>query len=98
MRKLLGLILAPCAWALFQESVTVVASRLPAVPLRRVLVLEGSQLQNLPLRDWADVLRLVAGTGLARRGVFGIQADASLAGAPFEGVLVTCRRRVCVWL
>lgn len=88
MRMLLGLILAPAAWAQFQESVTVVASRLPAIPLRRVLVLESSQLQNLPLRDCADVLRLMAGTGLARRGVFGIQADASMAGAPFEGVLV----------
>lgn len=87
-RALFGVILASCAWAQFQETVTVVGSRLPEAPLRRVLVLESWQLQNLPLRDWADILRLLAGTGLARRGVFGIQADVSLAGAPFEGVLV----------
>lgn len=82
-----GLFALPCA-AQFTEQLTVVGSRLPSAPLRRVWVWQAEELDKLPLRHWSDLLRLVAGAGLARRGVFGIQADAALTGAPFEGLLV----------
>lgn len=74
-----GLFALPCA-AQFTEQLTVVGSRLPSAPLRRVWVWPAEELNNLPLRHWSDLLRLVAGAGLARRGVFGIQADASFLG------------------
>lgn len=78
---------APQAVAQFQESVLVTASRLPTPPLRRVLVLEKSELAKLPARDLAELLRLLP-IGLARRGAWGVQSDLALRGATFEGVLV----------
>lgn len=76
------------AYGQFAEEVTVTASRLPAVPVRRVLVLSREEIAKLPARSLEDLVRLVAGTGMARRGPFGIQADASFRGTTFEGVLV----------
>lgn len=76
------------AYGQFAEDVTVTGSRLPAVPVRRVVVLSQEEIAVLPVRSLEDLLRLVAGTGIARRGPFGVQADASLRGTTFEGVLV----------
>ncbi|MGC8917251.1 MAG: TonB-dependent receptor plug domain-containing protein [Thermoanaerobaculum sp.] len=74
--------------AQYRENVTVVGSYLPLQPLRPVVVWTREDLARLPAKSVSDLLRLVAGAGLARRGPFGVQADAALAGAPFEGVLV----------
>lgn len=76
------------AYGQFVEEVTVTASRLAALPVRRVLVLSREDIALLPVRSLDDLLRLVAGTGIARRGPFGVQADASFRGTTFEGVLV----------
>lgn len=72
----------------FAEEITVTGSRLAAVPVRRVLVLSREEVARLPVRSLEDLVRVVAGTGIARRGPFGIQADASFRGTTFEGVLV----------
>lgn len=72
----------------FAEEITVTGSRLAAVPVRRVLVLSREEVARLPVRSLEDLVRVVAGTGIARRGPFGVQADASFRGTTFEGVLV----------
>lgn len=84
----LAVVVAQGVYGQFVEEVTVTGSRLSAVPVRRVVVLSREEIARLPVRSLQDLVRLVAGTGIARRGPFGVQADASLRGTTFEGVLV----------
>lgn len=80
--------MAAAASAQYTEDLTVVGSYLPLQPLRPVVVWTRQDLARLPATSVADVLRMVTGSGLARRGPFGVQADTALGGATFEGVLV----------
>lgn len=84
----LGAAAASASYGQYVEDVTVTASRLASVPVRRAVVLSREDIARLPVRSLEDLVRLVAGTGIARRGPFGVQADAALRGTTFEGVLV----------
>jgi iron complex outermembrane receptor protein len=79
------------AEAPFGESVTVTATRLPvAVDAtgRAVAVLTAEEIARHPVRSLPELLQLVPGLDVARRGPFGIQADLSARGSSFEDVLV----------
>jgi iron complex outermembrane receptor protein len=91
---MLTLVLACCAAAQQLPTVTatveVVDSRLPAdsTPARRTVVLERADIAALPAHSVQELLALVAGVGVVRRGPLGVQADAQLRGATFEQVAV----------
>ena len=69
------------------ETVEVTGSRLGA-EIRPVKVLDRGQIERLPVADAAGALSYVAGVDLRERAPFGAQADLSLYGSGFEGVLV----------
>ncbi|HPC84052.1 MAG TPA: TonB-dependent receptor [Thermoanaerobaculaceae bacterium] len=73
-----------------RETVTVTASRLPAeaAAARRTVVLEREEIERLPVASVQELIALLAGASLARRGPFGAQADVMLRGATFEQVAV----------
>ncbi len=74
----------------FAESVEVTATRLPdeTTPSRRRLVLEREEIAQLPVNTLPELVEYLAGTGIARRGAHGVQADAQLRGGTFEQVAV----------
>ncbi len=74
----------------FEGRVDVAASRLPAseVPARPTVVLTRADIARLPVASVPELLLYLAGAGLARRGVAGIQSDVQLEGATFEEVAV----------
>ncbi|HPW54388.1 MAG: TonB-dependent receptor [Thermoanaerobaculaceae bacterium] len=72
------------------ESVIVTASRLPAEAAapRRTVVLEREEIARLPVESVQELIALLAGVSLMRRGPLGAQADVMLRGATFEQVAV----------
>lgn len=74
----------------YTEEVEVAATRLPqeTSTARRSLVLTRREIAALPASTIPDLLSAVAGTGLSRRGAFGVQADGALRGTTFEQVAV----------
>lgn len=79
------------AEAPFGESLTVTATRLPVAAEatgRAVLVLTAEEIARHPVRSLPELLQLLPGLDVARRGPFGIQADLSARGSSFEDVLV----------
>jgi len=81
----------PGAAATFHGAAEVVGSRLApdaASAGRRQVVLTREEIAALPVTTVHDVLALLPGVGLARRGARGVQGDLNLRGATFEQVLV----------
>lgn len=69
--------------------VTATATGVPFEQVTRsVDVITREQIDRLPARSVADVLRLVAGVDVRSRGERGVQADFSLRGAAFGQTLV----------
>ena len=75
----------------FESEITVTATRTP-VPLgesgRAVEVLSAEEIARQPVQSLPELLQLLPGFDIRRRGPFGVQADASLRGSSFEEVLV----------
>ncbi len=73
------------------QEVVVTASAYP-VPFgnlsRTVKVITRDEIQRLPIRTIADVLRLASSVDLRARAPFGIQTDLSIRGANFSQVVV----------
>ncbi len=66
-----------------------VSSRLgDADPTATVRVLTRSEIEELPARSLPDLLRLLPGLDVRRRGIEGIQADIGIRGADFNGTLI----------
>lgn len=81
----------PAAAATFHGAAEVVGSRVApdaASAGRRQVVLSRDEIAALPVTTVHDVLALLPGVGLARRGARGAQGDLNLRGATFEQVLV----------
>ncbi len=81
----------PAAAATFHGAAEVVGSRVApdaASAGRRQVVLTRDEIAALPVTTVHDVLALLPGVGLARRGARGVQGDLNLRGATFEQVLV----------
>jgi len=77
--------------ARFHGTTEVVASRIAsdaAAAGRREVVLTRQEIAELPVHSVQEVLALVPGAGLARRGTRGVQGDLNLRGATFEQALV----------
>ncbi len=72
----------------YREGIEVVATRLDGEVERRVVVLTREDIARLPVRSVADLVAWISGAGVARRGAWGVQADAGLRGATFEQVAV----------
>ncbi len=74
----------------WHEDVLVTAGRLPlgAAPARRVLVLERDDIAALPVHSVAELVALLAGSGIVGRGTPGAQADGQLRGSTFEQLAV----------
>ncbi len=74
-----------------EDEVVVTATAYP-VPFgnlsRTVKVLTREQINRLPVRTIADVLRLASSVDLRARAPFGVQSDLSIRGANFNQVLV----------
>ena len=82
---------APPKPATFHGSTEVVASRVlsePAAAGRREVVLTREEIARLPVSSVAEVLALIPGAGLSRRGARGVQGDLNLRGSTFEQALV----------
>lgn len=75
----------------FEETVTVTGTRIP-VPLgesgRSVEVLTREEIEAHGVRSVPELLQLLPGLDVRRRGVYGVQADLSIRGSSFEQVLV----------
>ena len=99
MRRLLACLLLPLA-AAAQDDVAidvqapetvVTAGRLPADASRtgrNVSVLTAADIARSPARSLDELLRFEAGVLVTPRGPFGAQADFSIRGATFNGVVV----------
>jgi iron complex outermembrane receptor protein len=77
----------PC----FRGSTEVVASRIAgdaAAAGRREVVLTRAEIRQLPVQSVQEVLTLLPGVGLVRRGARGVQGDLNLRGSTFEQALV----------
>jgi len=77
--------------ASFQGSTEVVASRIASDAVaagRREVVLTRNEIAALPVNSVQDVLAMVPGVGLTRRGARGVQGDLNLRGTTFEQALV----------
>ncbi|OQC35510.1 MAG: Colicin I receptor precursor [Acidobacteria bacterium ADurb.Bin051] len=75
----------------FGEDLTVTATRLPVAAEttgRAIAVLTAEELARHPVHSLPELLQLLPGLDVARRGPFGIQADLSARGSSFEDVLV----------
>ncbi len=55
---------------------------------RHITVLEGKDIQQLPVSTLDELLRYVPGVEAQSRGAFGVQSDFSMRGATFSQVLV----------
>lgn len=77
--------------SVFRSTTDVTGSRIApdaASAGRRQVVLTREEIAALPVTTVQDVLALLPGVGLARRGARGVQGDLNLRGATFEQVLV----------
>jgi len=75
----------------FEGFTEVVASRIAeqaAETGRREIVLTRSEIAALPVQTVQDVLAVLPGVGLTRRGTRGVQGDLNLRGSTFEQALV----------
>ena len=75
----------------FEGTTEVVASRVagdPADAGRSTVVLTRDEIAALPVETVQDVLAILPGVGLARRGARGVQGDLNLRGSTFEQALV----------
>ncbi len=75
----------------FSGTTEVVASRVAGTAEkagRREVILTHEEIAALPVHDLADVLALLPGVGLNRRGPYGAQADLGLRGSTFEQTLI----------
>jgi len=75
----------------FEGTSEVVASRItddPAAAGRREVLVTREEIAALPVTTVQDVLALLPGVGLARRGARGMQGDLNLRGSTFEQALV----------
>ncbi len=75
----------------FTGTTEVVASRVATTAEkagRREVILTHQEIAALPVHDLTDVLALLPGVGISRRGLFGAQADLSLRGSTFEQTLI----------
>lgn len=75
----------------FHGTTEVVASRVsddPAEAGRREVLLNREEIAALPVTTLQEVLALLPGVGLARRGARGVQGDLNLRGSTFEQTLV----------
>lgn len=55
---------------------------------RNIVIIKGSQFQNLPVHSIDDLLRFVPGVEIQARGPMGSQSDITLRGGTFQQVLV----------
>lgn len=90
---IVGMVMAaedPTPPPVFADTVEVAGSRLTegTVPARHTLVLTRDDIAALPVTTLEDLLAMLPGVGLSRRGTLGTQADTSLRGATFEQVAV----------
>lgn len=75
----------------FSETVTVTATRVPVTlgeSGRHVEVLTADEIEAHGVRAVPELLQLLPGVDVRRRGVSGMQADLSVRGSSFEQVLV----------
>jgi len=75
----------------FEGTSEVVASRIvtdPSAAGRREVLVTREEIAALPVTSVQDVLALLPGVGLARRGARGVQGDLNLRGSTFEQALV----------
>jgi iron complex outermembrane receptor protein len=75
----------------FEGTSEVVASRIvsdPADAGRREVLVTRDEIAALPVTTVQDVLAMLPGVGLARRGARGVQGDLNLRGSTFEQALV----------
>ena len=75
----------------FHGTTEVVASRVsddPAEAGRREVLLTRDEIAALPATTLQEVLALLPGVGLSRRGARGVQGDLNLRGSTFEQTLV----------
>ncbi len=73
------------------EEVVVTASRTPltlANTNRSVLVLDSTDIENLPANNVPDLLKYALGVDVQTRGAGGVQSDVSIRGGSFEQTLV----------
>ncbi len=71
-----------------ESEVVVAASRLPGVDAgTTVRVVTRDEIARIPARSVAELLRVLPGVDVRRRGVEGIQADIGIRGAGFNGTL-----------
>jgi iron complex outermembrane receptor protein len=75
----------------FTGQTEVVASRIagePATSGRKEVILTREEIAALPVQTLQDVLAILPGLGLNRRGARGVQGDLNLRGGTFEQVAV----------
>lgn len=76
---------------LFKGDTEVVASRIAATPGdvgRREVVVDRAEIELLPVQSIQELLAVLPGIGLARRGARGVQGDLNLRGSTFEQSVV----------
>ena len=75
----------------FHGTAEVVASRVtsdPAAVGRREIVIDRAEIEQLPVQSIQELLAVLPGVGLARRGARGVQGDLNLRGSTFEQSVV----------
>jgi iron complex outermembrane receptor protein len=75
----------------FRGSAEVVASRIATDGIsvgRRQVVMSREEIQQLPAQNIQELLTLIPGLGLTRRGARGVQGELNLRGSTFEQTLV----------
>lgn len=75
----------------FHGNTEVVASRIGTAPAevgRRSLVIDREEIAMLPVQTIQDLLAVLPGVGLTRRGARGVQGDLNLRGSTFEQSVV----------
>lgn len=97
MKKLLLLLLSASATATaFSQEVELDGVTITAALIekrasetgRNIVIIKGSQFQNLPVHSIDDLLRFVPGVEIQARGPMGAQSDITLRGGTFQQVLV----------
>ncbi len=75
----------------FSGDTEVIASRIGTTPAevgRRTIVVGREEIEMLPVQTLQDLLAILPGVGLARRGARGVQGDLNLRGSTFEQSIV----------
>ncbi len=75
----------------FHGDAEVVASRIGTTPAevgRRTVVIDREEIESLPVQTLQDLLAILPGVGLVRRGARGVQGDLNLRGSTFEQSIV----------